>query len=126
MKQVIAVFVWTLLFISLGIYSENKVHDFAYKFINDIEVIEKYIEEDKLDKASSDIKEWSKSWHKEKEIWYKIVNHEYFDEVCLSLNILKQSIKYDDKLNSLEQIETIKMLLNNILDSEKCDLNHIF
>lgn len=86
----------------------------------------KNIEDDNLEKVSNDIKKWSKSWHKEKEIWYKIVNHEYFDDICLSLNIIEQSIKYDDKLNALEQVETIKMLLNNILESEKCDLNHIF
>ena len=55
-----------------------------------------------------------------------MVNHEYFDEICLSLNILEQSVKYKENLNALEQIETIKMLLNNILESEKCDLNHIF
>ena len=42
------------------------------------------------------------------------------------LILLNKSIKYDDKLNALEQVETIKMLLNNILESEKCDLNHIF
>ena len=44
----------------------------------------------------------------------------------IGFNIIEQSIKYDDKLNALEQVETIKMLLNNILESEKCDLNHIF
>ncbi|WP_296648500.1 DUF4363 family protein [Romboutsia sp. 13368] len=126
MKQVIAVIIWTLLFISLGIYSENKINDFTDKFKTDIEVIENYIEEDKLDEASNNIKDLSKSWHEEKEIWYKIVNHEYFDEVCLSLNILEQNVKYNDKLDALEQVETIKMLLNNILESEKCDLNHIF
>ena len=90
------------------------------------QINEKNIEDDNLEKVSNDIKKWSKSWHKEKEIWYKIVNHEYFDDICLSLNIIEQSIKYDDKLNALEQVETIKMLLNNILESEKCDLNHIF
>ena len=126
MKHVIAVFIWTLLFISLGVYSQNKMHDFTDNFTNKIEVIQKYIEEDKLDKASDDIKDWSKSLHKEKEIWYKMVNHEFFDDICLSLNILDQSIKYNDKLSALEQVETIKMLLNNILESEKCDLNHIF
>ena len=126
MKQVIAVFIWTLLFISLGVYSQNKMHDFTDNFTNKIDIIQKYIEEDKLDKASDDIKDWSKSWHKEKEIWYKMVNHEFFDDICLSLNILDQSIKYNDKLSALEQVETIKMLLNNILESEKCDLNHIF
>ena len=126
MKQIIIVLIWTLLFISLGIYSENKIHDFTHKFTNEIKVIENYIEDDKFNEASSNIKDWSKLWHEEKEIWYKIVNHEYFDEICLSLNILEKSVKYNDKLDALEQVETIKMLLNNILDSEKCDLNHIF
>nr|WP_317331637.1 DUF4363 family protein [uncultured Romboutsia sp.] len=126
MKQVIAVLIWTLLFVSLGIYSENKIYDFTNKFKYEIELIQKNIENDKLDKVSIDIKDWSKSWHEEKEVWYKIVDHEYFDDICLSLNILDQSIKYNDKLAALEQIETIKMLLNNILESEKCDLNHIF
>jgi hypothetical protein len=102
------------------------MYDFTHKFTSEIEVIEKYIEDNQLDKVPSKIKDFSKSWHKEKEIWYKIVNHEYFDEICLSLNILEQSVKYKDNLNALEQIETIKMLLNNILESEKCDLNHIF
>ena len=102
------------------------MQDFTDRFDHKIEIIQKYIEEDKLDKASDDIKDWSKLWHTEKEFWYKIVNHEYFDDICLSLNILEQSIKYNDKLSALEQVETIKMLLNNILESEKCDLNHIF
>ena len=126
MKRIIGVLIWTLLFISLGIYSENKIYDFTNKFKSEIELIQKNIEDDNLEKVSNDIKKWSKSWHKEKEIWYKIVNHEYFDDICLSLNIIEQSIKYDDKLNALEQVETIKMLLNNILESEKCDLIHIF
>ncbi len=126
MKQVIAVLIWTLLFVSLGLYSENKIYDFTNKFKYEIELIQKNIENDKLDKVDIDIKDWSKSWHEEKEVWYKIVDHEYFDDICLSLNILDQSIKYNDKLAALEQIETIKMLLNNILESEKCDLNHIF
>ena len=123
MKRIIGVLIWTLLFISLGIYSENKIYDFTNKFKSEIELIQKNIEDDNLEKVSNDIKKWSKSWHKEKEIWF---NHEYFDDICLSLNIIEQSIKYDDKLNALEQVETIKMLLNNILESEKCDLNHIF
>lgn len=126
MKHVIAVLVWTLLFVSLGIYSEIKIHDFTNKFNYEIELIQKDIENDEFDNAIINIKDWSKSWHDEKKIWYKIVDHEYFDDICLSLNILEESVKYNDKLNALEQIETIKMHLNNILESEKCDLNHIF
>ena len=39
MKQVIAVLIWTLLFVSLGIYSENKIYDFTNKFKYEIELI---------------------------------------------------------------------------------------
>lgn len=126
MKHVIAVLVWTLLFVSLGIYYEIKIHDFTNKFNYKIEIIQKDIENDELNNAIINIKDWSESWHNEKKTWYKIVDHEYFDDICLSLNILEESVKYNDKLNALEQIETIKMHLNNILESEKCDLNHIF
>ena len=49
MKHVIAVLVWTLLFISLGIYSENKIHDFTNKFNSEIEFIQKDIEDDNED-----------------------------------------------------------------------------
>lgn len=126
MKQIIAVLVWTLLFISLGIYSENKIYDFTEKFTTSIELIQKDAEDDKLTDAEDAIRDWSKSWHKDKEIWYKIVDHQYFDDICLAINILEQSIKYNDKLSALEQIETIKIHLNSILEAEKCDWNHIF
>ena len=74
MKRIIGVLIWTLLFISLGIYSENKIYDFTNKFKSEIELIQKNIEDDNLEKVSNDIKKWSKSWHKEKEIWYKIMS----------------------------------------------------
>lgn len=67
MKRIIGVLIWTLLFISLGIYSENKIYDFTNKFKSEIELIQKNIEDDNLEKVSNDIKKWSKSWHKEKE-----------------------------------------------------------
>lgn len=126
MRNVIIVLIWTLSFVVFGIYSEKKINDFTDKFKYEIELIQENIENDKFEDAISDVKDWSKLWHEEKNTWYKIVNEEYFDDICLSINILEESIKYNDKLNALEEIENIKMYLNNILDAEKFDLNHIF
>ena len=56
MKRIIGVLIWTLLFISLGIYSENKIYDFTNKFKSEIEIIQKNIEDDNLEKVSNDIK----------------------------------------------------------------------
>ena len=33
MKRIIGVLIWTLLFISLGIYSENKIYDLKSSYI---------------------------------------------------------------------------------------------
>ena len=71
MKRIIGVLIWTLLFISLGIYSENKIYDFTNKFKSEIELIQKNIEDDNLEKVSNDIKKWSKSWHKKKKFGIK-------------------------------------------------------
>ena len=49
MKRIIGVLIWTLLFISLGIYSENKIYDFTNKFKSEIELIQS-IEDDNLEK----------------------------------------------------------------------------
>ncbi len=100
MKQIIAVLVWTLLFISLGIYSENKIYDFTEKFTTSIELIQKDVEDDKLTDAEDAIRDWSKSWHKDKEIWYKIVDHQYFDDICLAL-----------KSNHVQDIKEILILM---------------
>ena len=54
------------------------MNDFTDKFTNEIEVIQNYIEEDELDKASNNIKDWSEAWHKDKEFWYKMVKNGVF------------------------------------------------
>lgn len=125
MKSFTYVIIWTLLFIFLGVYINFKVSDFTEKYISKIEIIETYIENDDLNSAKDSLSNISNSWHKEKSIWYKTLNHDNFDLVCLYLNILEKSIDINDKSNSLEYIVKIKMTLDNILESEKLDLNHI-
>lgn len=125
LKSFTYVIIWTLLFIFLGVYINFKVSDFTEKYISKIEIIETYIENDDLNSAKDSLSNISNSWHKEKSIWYKTLNHDNFDLVCLYLNILEKSIDINDKSNSLEYIVKIKMTLDNILESEKLDLNHI-
>ena len=71
MKRIIGVLIWTLLFISLGIYSENKIYDFTNKFKSEIELIQKNIEDDNLEKVSNDIKKWSNHGIKKKKFGIK-------------------------------------------------------
>lgn len=126
MKSLFSVLTWTFIFLFLGFYINTEIENFSTKYENKISVIENHIIENNWDDAKEDLEDLTKSWHKEKNIWYKLLNHEYFNNVSLNLNILDKAISLSDKPLSFEQIELIKMALDNIVESERCDLNHIF
>lgn len=126
MKSLFSVLTWTFIFLFLGFYINTEIENFSTKYEDKISVIENHIIENNWDDAKEDLDELTKSWHKEKNIWYKLLNHEYFNNVSLNLNILDKAILLNDKPLSFEQIELIKMALDNIVESERCDLNHIF
>lgn len=126
MRSLIFVIVWSVLFIVFGLYVNSEVYTFTGNYTSKIEIIGEYIEANNFDSARDNLVEFSKIWHKEKSQWYKLLNHEYFDIVCLNINIIDKALILDDKSRALESIELIKMTLNNMLESEKCDLNHIF
>lgn len=125
MKSFFYVLIFTILFIALGFFVTNGVGNFTDTYKNKIDIIENHIENNNWDEAKIILENTSNSWHKEKSIWYKLLNHESFDLICLHFNILDKSIYTNDKSKALENIEIIKITLENILESEKCDLNHI-
>ena len=126
MKSVVSVIVWTFLFTLLGIYTNNEVGKFTDKYVSNINVIEEHIEDGNWSEAYKELDCYSKGYYKEKEIWYKILDHTYFDDICLYINILDKSILTENKTQSFIEIEKIKMTLDNILESGKFDINHIF
>ncbi|MBC5996628.1 DUF4363 family protein [Romboutsia ilealis] len=126
MKSVIGVIVWTILFTLLGIYINDEVYEFTDKYTSNINVIEQHIEDDNWSEASKELDSYSKNYYKEKEMWYKILDHTYFDDICLYINILDKSILTENKTQSFIEIEKIKMTFDNILESGKFDINHIF
>lgn len=126
MKSVVSVIVWTFLFALFGIYTNNEVGKFTDKYVSNINVIEGHIKDGNWSEASKELDYYSKGYYKEKEIWYKILDHTYFDDICLYINILDKSILTENKTQSFIEIEKIKMTLDNILESGKFDINHIF
>ncbi|HCU3112964.1 TPA: DUF4363 family protein, partial [Clostridioides difficile] len=114
------------LFVLFGFYVNNKLYDFTEGYKNNISVLEKSIENENWEKAQKEADSISTSWNKEKNHWYKVLNHEYFDEIGLRFNILDKAIYTENKLKSLEEIESIKTYLGNIIESVKFDVNYIF
>ena len=126
MKSTTFVILWTILFVLFGFYVNNKLYDFTEGYKENISVLEKSIENEDWEKAQKEADSISTSWNKEKNHWYKVLNHEYFDEIGLRFNILDKAIYTENKLKSLEEVESIKTYLGNIIESVKFDVNYIF
>lgn len=126
MKSTTFVILWTILFALFGFYVNNKLYDFTEGYKDNISVLEKSIENEDWEKAQKEADSISTSWNKEKNHWYKVLNHEYFDEIGLRFNILDKAIYTENKLKSLEEVESIKTYLGNIIESVKFDVNYIF
>lgn len=126
MKAFIYVMIWTVLFVMFGVYANIEINKFTDKYSEKIDTIAVYIEEDNWDQAEDSLKEYHEVWHKERIGWYKLLNHDYFDCICLQIELLDKNILVKDKSKALEKIELIKSNLDNILEGEKCDSNHIF
>lgn len=125
MKSFICVLIWTIIFILFGIYVNKGISDFTYLYKDKIIVIENNIENDNWYEAKIQITKLKNSWFEKKDIWYKLLNHESFDEISLHINILDKCINIKDKSKSLENIEIIKITLENILENETYDMQHI-
>ncbi|MCC0629335.1 DUF4363 family protein [Clostridioides sp. ES-S-0108-01] len=126
MKSATFVILWTILFVLFGFYINNKLYDFTDEYKDNMSVLEKSIENEDWEKAQKEADSISTRWAKEKNHWYKVLNHEYFDEIGLKFNILDKAIYTEDKLKSLEEVESIKTYLGNIVESVKFDVNYIF
>lgn len=125
MKSFICVLVWTILFVLFGVYINKGIDNFTSLYKDEIIVIENHIENDNWYDAKIQITELKNSWFEKKDIWYKFLNHESFDEISLHINVLNKCINLKDKSKSLENIEIIKITLENILENETYDIQHI-
>ena len=126
MKSSFFVFSWTIIFIILGLFNNQKINEFSYNYIEQFNVIEENIKEDKWEQASYNLKDTKMNLEKEKNIWYKLINHAYFNEIFESLEILGQSISLEEKMISLQEVEKVKNVLENLMEDECFNFNRIF
>ena len=126
MKSSFFVMLGTVIFICLGLFNDEKINEFSYTYLDDFNTIELNIKDDKWKQASKLLSDTKNKLEKEKNIWYKLINHSYFNEIFASMQILNQSIYLENKMISLMEIEKIKMVLNNLMEDECYNFNRIF
>ena len=126
MKSSFFVIIFTILFIILGLLNHDNINEFSYNYLDKFNTIEENVKDENWSKASDLLKTSKDNLEDEKNTWYKLINHEYLNEVFASMEILNQSIYMKDKMICLQEIEKIKMVFNNLMEDECYNFNRIF
>ena len=126
MKSSFFVIVGTILFIFLGVLNHDKINEFSNTYLEEFNTIELNIKNENWNEASTMLLNVEDQLGSEKNTWYKLINHGYFNEIFASIQILKQSINLKNKMISLQELEKIKMVLENLMEYECYNFNRIF
>ena len=126
MKSSFFVIVGTILFIFLGVLTHDKINEFSNTYLEEFNTIELNIKNENWNESSTMLLNVEDQLESEKNTWYKLINHGYFNEIFASIQILKQSINLKNKMISLQELEKIKMVLENLMEDECYNFNRIF
>ena len=126
MKSSFFVIVGTILFIFLGVLNHDKINEFSNTYLEEFNTIELNIKNENWNEASTMLLNVEDQLGSEKNTWYKLINHGYFNEIFAPIQILKQSINLKNKMISLQELEKIKMVLENLMEDECYNFNRIF
>ena len=126
MKSSFFVIVGTILFIFLGVLNHDKINEFSNTYLEEFNTIELNIKNENWNEASTMLLNVEDQLGSEKNTWYKLINHGYFNEIFASIQILKQSINLKNKMISLQELEKIKIVLENLMEDECYNFNRIF
>ena len=126
MKFSFFVIVGTILFIFLGVLNHDKINEFYNTYLEEFNTIELNIKNENWNESSTMLLNVEDQLESEKNTWYKLINHGYFNEIFASIQILKQSINLKNKMISLQELEKIKMVLENLMEDECYNFNRIF
>ncbi|MEF2901117.1 MAG: DUF4363 family protein [Clostridia bacterium] len=126
MKSSFFVIVGTILFIFLGVLNHDKINEFSNTYLEEFNTIELNIKNENWNESSTMLLNVEDQLESEKNTWYKLINHGYFNEIFASIQILKQSINLKNKMISLQELEKIKMVLENLMEDECYNFNRIF
>jgi hypothetical protein len=126
MKAFIGVMIWTFLLVMSGVYINKEANEFVNYYTDKIKLIDKYVENEKWDEATSELEETYTNWVKEKGKWYVVLNHGELDTVTLYLHILRDGIEMEDPALCVEQVELIQHSFHHIIEKESYSLQNIF
>ncbi|ADY56147.1 hypothetical protein Sgly_1850 [Syntrophobotulus glycolicus DSM 8271] len=125
MRSLLAIFLGFVLLISLSVFTFHKLEE-SYSIIKtDLDQAQEYIAAEKWREAENLTRKIDAYWTETKKWWAILLDHEALDDIEISIKRLETFIETKEKPSSLAELETLKVLVKKVPESECLRLNNI-
>ncbi len=116
-----------VLLLSVGSITSNRFIQTTTQIIgNQLNIIEQSLSNRKWESAKTELTTAQESWEMSNLWWSILFDHQEIDTINISLKQLENYIKAEDFSDSLVELSTIKLKLENLKESSKLTVKNIF
>ena len=116
-----------VLLLSVGSITSNRFIQTTTQVIGDqLNIVEQSLSNRKWESAKTELTTAQESWEMSNLWWSILFDHQEIDTINISLKQLENYIKAEDFSDSLVELSTIKLKLENLKESSKLTVKNIF
>lgn len=125
MRSAIGILLGFAILIGGSTYVTNKIELTAQSINSQLEQAEELINSNNWDEAIEIINQAYEKWLPVKPYWALVLNHSTLSSIEISCLRLQQYALYKESAHTLAEIETLKILLNDIPESQSIRIYNI-
>lgn len=125
MKQLIIIAISLLIFIVIGISSNNYLLSSAKEISSDIDNMEVYSKQNDWYNTTNELVSLKDIWNKNKKIWAILIDHFEIDDIDSSIAKTSKYIETKNISDTLGESSNLKLLIEHIPETHLLNLKNI-
>ena len=126
MKVWVIAMIGLILFIGLGIYTQNQLVKTSLHFTKEIKKIDALIEQQQWKPASKKLFVFQNHWKKTKPFWAMLIIHREMDSIDEALIRTKKAVQSKNASEAQMELGSLKHYIQHIPERERFSLVNIF
>ncbi len=126
MKVWVIAMIGLILFIGLGIYTQNQLVKTSLHFTKEIKKIDVLIEQQQWKPASKKLFVFQNQWKKTKPFWAMLIIHREMDSIDEALVRTKKAVQSKNASEAQMELGSLKHYIQHIPERERFSLVNIF
>lgn len=125
MRSTIGIVLAFMILISGSLYISGRIENTSTSIQMELKEAKDLINQENWDQASMEINKTYETWGKIKKYWALVLNHSTLNTIEISYARIQQFTINKEKAHCLAELETLRILLNDIPESQNVKLHNI-